>query len=116
MAAREFLAQPSSMLRDWSLRLVSPDASFWEDDAAIFSSGLPAVGSPHSFSSDQLLSLVAASGLCWQECCGNPVLFCYRVVIGLVIPWRERQLDRGVSDLCSIPSCNYCTPSTTSKA
>ncbi len=43
-------------------------------------------------STDRLLTLIAALGLCWQESCGDPVLFCYRVTCGFVAPWRERRL------------------------
>jgi hypothetical protein len=65
-------------------------------------------------SSERVLTVVAALGLYWQESCGDPTLFCYRVVSGAVAPLRER---RGRNDAapCSIPS-DCCTTSTTSKA
>lgn len=41
-------------------------------------------------STGRLVTLIAALSLCWQESCGDPALFCYRVVCGLAAPWRER--------------------------
>jgi len=66
---------------------------------------------------ERMLTVIAALGLCWQESCGDPGLFCYRVVSGLFAPYREHR-SYSYSDCasCSIPSGNCCTKSTTSKA
>jgi hypothetical protein len=41
-------------------------------------------------STQRLVTLIATLSLCWQESCGDPTLFCYRIVRGLAAPWRER--------------------------
>ncbi len=41
-------------------------------------------------STERLAALIAALSLCWQESCGDPTLFCYRIVRGLAAPRRER--------------------------
>lgn len=60
-------------------------------------------------STDRFLTLIVALGLSWQESCGDPLLFCYRVTCGFVAPWRERRLHRdnhrnNKEASCSIPS------------
>ncbi len=60
----------------------------------------------------------ASLTLAWEESCGNPVVFCYRIS-------REIQLRRAdIAPLaqplaaqteCSIPSDPFSTPSTTSR-
>ena len=32
----------------------------------------------------RLLFLIALLGLCWEECGGNPVFFCYRILRDLL--------------------------------
>lgn len=67
-------------------------------------------------SANRFVSLVAALSLRWQESCGDPSIFCYRVVCGLVMPRRKSEIDSDSPLPCSIPSDNSCTLSTTSRA
>jgi len=41
-------------------------------------------------STQRLVTVIAALSLWWQESCGDPTLFCYRMVRALAAPWRER--------------------------
>lgn len=73
-------------------------------------------------STDRVITLVAALSLRWQESCGDPGIFCYRLLCGLVEPReprRDNRLDPILSnhaESCSIPSGTSYRPSTTSKA
>jgi hypothetical protein len=70
-------------------------------------------------STDRVITLVAALSLRWQESCGDPGIFCYRLLCGLVEPRRVNRLDPILSnhpEPCSIPSGTSYRPSTTSKA
>jgi hypothetical protein len=67
-------------------------------------------------STERLLTLIATLGLCWQESCGDPTLFCYRVASGLAAPWKKRRPNPSDPVSCSIPSDTFSTPSSTSKA
>jgi hypothetical protein len=58
--------------------------------------------------------LVASLGLLWEESCGNPVLFCYRISRE-ILSLRGEFAPLAVQAECSTPSGTFCTPSTTSR-
>jgi hypothetical protein len=57
---------------------------------------------------------IGTLGLWWQECCENPLFFCYRMGWSLLAVLRERS-GGDATYSCSIPSHSYCTISTTSR-
>jgi hypothetical protein len=66
-------------------------------------------------STEWLITLIAALGLRWQESCGDPALFCYRMGWEFLVPLHGPP-NRNNAAPCSIPSHTCCTLSTTSKA
>jgi hypothetical protein len=50
-----------------------------------------------------LFFLIAVLGLCWEECGGNPVFFCYRILWDLRCYYGRRIFNEGLGHVRNDP-------------